>query len=416
MRFLNTSTYEITTDDDPQFRNDPRYAILSHRWVGQEITLQTLRPADLLDLNLNTPQLNKIRGACSIARQETPPIKWLWDDTCCIDKTNSVEEARSINSMFKWYRNATVCYAYLHDVTRSAPGTQMFKSQDPRRKQNDLESEWFERGWTLQELLSPRHLNFFDRGWNFMGSKKDLAGILQRVTGIDARYLTGERRIQEASIATKMSWMAGRITKEIEDIAYSMLGLLGIAMMPLYGEGTKAFMRLQKTLIESSPDESIFAWTTPAEGLACFQEFGQTPKFSPQNWGMLAPSPDCFKQSGDIVVFPDRVVPRLNGGYRWVQQGVQFDMGVAANTEASNFFGQPRSNINLPLNCWRVGPDGKVYTIVIDLVQANHTYVREKCNVLGHKKNAKPSTNRVMGVDQMLTRALTVTQPDLDSF
>lgn len=240
MRFLNTLTYEIISDDDPEFRADPSYATLSHRWVGPEITFQTLRPADLMNRSLETPQLNKIRGACAKARQQTPPLKWLWNDTCCIKKTNAVEEARSINSMFEWYSNATICYAYLHDVVGSAPGWQMFKSQDAKRKHHDLESEWFERRWTLQELLSPRNLDFYDREWTLMGSKTSLAIILQRVTGIDKRYLTGESKIQEASVATRMSWMAGRTTKEIEDIAYSMLGIFGITMTPQYGEGHKA--------------------------------------------------------------------------------------------------------------------------------------------------------------------------------
>jgi len=114
----------------------------------------------------------------------------------------------------------------------------MSKSQDARRKQHDLESEWFERGWTLQELLSPRNLECYGRDWRVMGTKKELASVLQRVAGIDK---TGESKIQEANVATRMSWMAGRTTKKIEDIAYS---IFCIFMTPQYGEGKNAFMRL----------------------------------------------------------------------------------------------------------------------------------------------------------------------------
>lgn len=418
MRCLNTSTYELTNDDDPEFRADPRYAILSHRWVGPEISFQTLRPGDLIDRRLQTPQLNKIRGACAKARQEKPPLKWLWDDTCCIDKTNAVEESRSINSMFEWYSSAVVCYTYLHDVVWSGPSVtpsvQMFKRQDEAGMQSDLESEWFERGWTLQELLAPRHLEFYDREWRFMGTKKHLASILQAVTGINGKYLTGENPIQTASIANRMSWMAGRNTKEVEDIAYSMLGILGITMTPQYGEGKNAFMRLQKTLMETSPDESIFAWALPTEGLVCFRKFGcKPPEWSPQTWGILAPSPDCFKMSSDVIVIQEKIVPRLKGGYRWTQQGVQFEMSIKPGTEATNMFGLPRGNFNLPLNCWTNDSSGTLTTIVLRLIKTNNGYLRELGKVLDKKKNAKPSTNQVLGIDQVLTRPLIIMQPNL---
>lgn len=413
MRFLNTVTFEIISDDDLDYRADPRYAILSHRWVGAEITFQTLRPADLMDLSLDTPQLNKIRGACARATQETPALKWLWDDTCCIDKTNAVEEARSINSMFAWYANATVCYAYLHDVVWSTPGLQMFKSQDPKRKQHGLESEWFDRGWTLQELLAPRVVEFYDRDWKPMGTKNDLASVLQGVTGIGKKFLTGESKIHQASVATRMSWMAGRTTKEMEDIAYSMIGIFGITMTPQHGEGMKSFIRLQKTIMESSADESIFAWTTPANGLTCFRRFDRTPEFSPQAWGMLAPSPDCFKNSGDVIVIPEKIITRLNGGYRWSQRGVHFDLAGMPVSETKNVLGITRSEISLALNCWRYDRNGTLLTIVLELGKTNNGWCRKQCHILGQKRNAKPSTNRLIGIDQLIIKPVIMVQPEL---
>ncbi|KAI4282435.1 MAG: hypothetical protein L6R38_002937 [Xanthoria sp. 2 TBL-2021] len=316
--------------------------------------------------------------------------------------------------MFEWYFRATVCYGYLYDVDWIATSRQISKSTDPKRP--DQDSAWFERGWTLQELLAPRYMEFYDRGWNFMGTKQDLADLLQAKTGIAKQYLTGASNFKAASVATKMSWMAGRTTTEIEDIAYSMLGLLNINMEIHYGEGVKAFMRLQRTLMESSTDESIFAWTIPTKGLTCYRGLGQAPKFSPTNWGLLAPSPDCFSKYNDLVVLPDLYVPRLSGGYRWTQQGVQFQMPMKSGTEVTNLFGVARKEVTLALNCWRYGTDGKPYNISIELLRNGSVYRRVKCDDLGRKKGSKPKTNRVLGFDQVITRPLTITQPELDPF
>ena len=48
--------------------------------------------------------------------------EWLWIDTVCIDKKSSSELSEAINSMFRWYGNADVCYAYLRDVPASLKG------------------------------------------------------------------------------------------------------------------------------------------------------------------------------------------------------------------------------------------------------------------------------------------------------
>jgi hypothetical protein len=77
--------------------------------------------------------------------------------------------------------------------------------------------------------------------------------------------------------------------------------------------------------MESSRDESIFAWTVLANnGLACYRKLDHTPEFALQAWGMLAPSPDCFKDPSDVVVIQDKIAPRLDGGYRWTRQGRAF--------------------------------------------------------------------------------------------
>ena len=401
MRLLNTSTYELRDCGEAV----PEYAILSHRWQSPEISFQTLNPAELRDSSRKTPQLDKIRNACAKACKRSPPLQWLWIDTCCIDKKNAVEETQSINSMFAWYYRATVCYAYLFDVDESAPPQQTFPK-----------SVWFTRGWTLQELLAPRNMEFYGCNWKLMGTKQSLADVLAlpSVTRIDKRYLTGQASFKTASVATRMGWMAGRTTSVVEDIAYSMLGILNLNMAVQYGEGAKAFIRLQRTLMETSTDESIFAWTIPQNGLECYRSLGQTPQWSPKTWGLLAPSPDCFRKYNDLVVLEDKVVPRLAGGYSMTQQGVQFHMPVKPGTEAVNLMGLQRSEIALTLNCWRYDDGGKLVTIQLQLVKNGAVYSRAKCDKLEGKKGAKIGTNKAMGVDQVLTRPLTVAQPVFD--
>jgi len=193
-------------------------------------------------------------------------------DTCCIKKESSTDLSEAINSMFQWYRDAEHCYVYLHDVQQKA-----WQDMLPR-------SVWFTRGWTLQELLAPRKVLFYDQDWQFLGDKCSLVADLSRITGIDQAALeTGN--LCSYSIAQKMSWAARRITTRIEDGAYCLLGLFDINMPPMYGEGKKAFLRLQEEIIKNSDDHSIFAWS-----------MGNT-RFS----GLLAPEPTCFAGSGQAT-------------------------------------------------------------------------------------------------------------------
>ncbi|MCJ1422053.1 hypothetical protein MMC32_008422 [Xylographa parallela] len=415
---LNTSSYERRREASS------KYAILSHRWtshprIGDEIDFQSLNPGALRGHNTGLSHhasdesdedrarcpLCKIKGACAKAKGQS--IDWLWVDTCCIDKMNAVEYTRAINSMFEYYRAATVCYGYLYDVAwlSNTPKELRFASKDPER--SGMASEWFERGWTLQELLAPHNMEFYDRKWTFMGAKKDLTEHLSHVTRIDKRYLLDSREIKKASLATRLSWMAGRTTGYVEDIAYSMLGILDVNMPAQYGEGAKAFMRLQRMLMESSTDDSIFAWTIPKEGLKCYRVLGKLELWNPSSWGLLAPSPDCFRESRDLVI-ADQVIPRP---YSWTANGVQLLVAQKSGTEATNWLGLPRKEVNLALNCGR-HVNGKPHHVVIHLVKRNGDYVRVQCHDLDPTKNAKPSSNSVLGFDQLLRRGLTVTQPE----
>jgi hypothetical protein len=324
MRVIDTSTYQISSGEQTAFRTEG-YAILSHRWVGVETTYEQISQqstvTELRKSNSLSPQLQKIRGACRIARQLG--LRWIWIDSCCINKANSVEETESINSMFRWYRDATVCITYLSDVKvnlheADKSSAAIFNSTHAENSP----SVWFQRGWTLQELLAPRIMKFYDARWQYMGTKSELARPLQLITGIKESYLTGEENFREASVAAKMSWMAGRETSRIEDIAYSMLGIFNVHMNPQYGEGMRAFRRLQQELLASTTDESIFAWKKPLDGPAAHIKASGKVAFAEDEWGLLAASPEWFRYSGNVTVAAANDLDRPLGGYSITGQGV----------------------------------------------------------------------------------------------
>ena len=178
------------------------------------------------------------------------------------------------------------------------------------------------------------------------------------------------------------------------------------------------FMRLQRTLIDNSTDESIFAWSTPPAGLSCYRSLGHIPIFESKEWGLIVPSPDCFLGSKDIVILPNLYVPRLGGGYQWGQQGVTFQMPIATNTELKNFWGVVRRKTTMSLNCWRYDDDGVVCAVVLELVKMGKEFIfkRVKCDVLRKEKGAKPANNRSGGADQILTVPMTIPQPEFDPF
>ncbi|KAI5992330.1 hypothetical protein EDC04DRAFT_3148397 [Pisolithus marmoratus] len=186
-------------------------------------------------------------------------LDWLWVDTCCIDKQSSAELSEAINSMYVWYANSDHCYAFLHDTdARTIP---------TKRNDKDLHHggwpKWFSRGWTLQELVAPDNVHFFNRNWEYIGNKQGDADTLELITGISVEVLRkGLRQSDDThpSVAQIMSWTANRRTTKDEDQAYSLLGLLGVHMPMLYGEGKNAFLRLQLEVIRMINDQSIFAW------------------------------------------------------------------------------------------------------------------------------------------------------------
>lgn len=177
--------------------------------------------------------------------------------------------------MFKWYKQAEVCYAFLCDVLSSLDNHAFAIAL--------CKSRWFSRGWTLQELIAPACVVFFDNNWKELGTKSSLRVLICKITSIQVEVLLG-LNVKRFSIAQRMSWASSRTTTRDEDIAYCLMGIFQVNMPLLYGEGGNAFIRLQEEIIKKSDDHSIFAW--------------QNRLFSS---GMLASSPKSFRTSTDIV-------------------------------------------------------------------------------------------------------------------
>lgn len=248
----------------------PDYAILSHTWNNSEISLSELSK---LVAGHGPPMDSKVTKCCELAARKG--WNYVWIDTCCIDKTSSAELSEAINSMFRWYQSAKVCYAYLIDVDISKLDWKL----------QFCNSRWFKRGWTLQELLAPRNVEFYDCEWRKIGSKETLYYEISSATGIELLHLDIHR---DASTAQKMSWASERETTRPEDMSYCLLGLFDINMTPIYGEGPNAFVRLQQKIAKKIDDESLFAWNDP------------NPDPRHKFTGMFAKSPKAFAKSGDI--------------------------------------------------------------------------------------------------------------------
>lgn len=238
------------------------YAILSHTWGKDEVSfadfkaLESAAENETIQIRLargghvdikETEGYRKISGAAQLAKGAG--LQYVWVDTCCIDKTSSAELSESINSMFRWYQNASVCFAYLSDVI----GVDLHSPDSTFRR-----SRWFTRGWTLQELIAPRGVKFFDKEWGYIDSKQyttSFCALLANITGISEQVLVGTALLTDVSVANKMRWAAMRQTTRLEDTAYCLLGLFNVNMPLLYGEGVRAFVRLQEQIMRETDDQ-----------------------------------------------------------------------------------------------------------------------------------------------------------------
>ncbi|OAA63620.1 Heterokaryon incompatibility [Niveomyces insectorum RCEF 264] len=323
MRLLHTATLRLRSFPSSESAALPSYAALSHTW-GKEA--DEVHFHDIRDESRPLPEhkagFQKLRGGCRQAQLDG--YDFIWIDTCCIDKTSSAELSEAINSMFAWYRQADTCYAYLEDVVKADANQPLHRSR------------WFTRGWTLQELIAPPDVVFYDSAWKKLGQRNHMASqaLLTEITGISGTVLNrtsleacsaaagqhahhrlrggrcvapgchGEpdalgRILGDYSAAQKMSWLSRRTTTRVEDLAYCLLGLFDVNMPLLYGEGGKAFVRLQEEIIKKSDDQSILAHgillpRRPADQASASNLRTGSPH-------LLAASPSAFATAADII-------------------------------------------------------------------------------------------------------------------
>ncbi|MCJ1404962.1 hypothetical protein MMC11_008188 [Xylographa trunciseda] len=170
--------------------------------------------------------------------------KYFWVDTCCINKNSSAEVQEAITAMFRWYRNAGKCYAYLSDVFVTKEDVEL-PGLSPPWEGAFRRSKWFTRGWTPQELLAPATIEFYSAEGILLGDKKSLKHIINEVTGIPLQALQGDD-FSRFSVSQRLSWAKDRQTTRVEDQAYCLLGILQIYMPLIYGEDEHAMVRLQQ--------------------------------------------------------------------------------------------------------------------------------------------------------------------------
>lgn len=249
MRLLNVRTLKFS-----EYSEDvPKYAIASHRWkAGTEATIKDVRNKR----NTDKDGYVKLEGFAKYVRENIYHVEWLWIDTCCVNQDSSQEVTEAVNSMFRWYSNAEVCLAYLADVSNA---------EDEREFRG---SEWFRRGWTLQELLAPQMVVFLSASWDLLGHRGGdgwtrsgnqiacgcaLEPTISMITGVPEGVLYNYSRSMSFSTDERLSWISGRKTMKEEDMSYSLLGIFNVTMPVIYGEGAKkARERLMKEIWKAS--------------------------------------------------------------------------------------------------------------------------------------------------------------------
>lgn len=352
MRLIDTSTLKLCEVPEPQ--QNP-YAILSHTWGDDEVTYEDFSN---LEQARSKSSHNKIVKTCRLAVSQG--LRYAWIDTCCIDKSSSAELTEAINSMFRWYKEAEICYAHIFDLAQRKEGSALDWLKDDPTSQY----RWFTRGWTLQELVAAEKINFYDEAWEYRGDKTILIRQLHLATGIDQQVLADSNILPEIPVARKMSWAARRQTTRTEDMAYCLLGLFDISMAMIYGEGERAFIRLQEEIARETNDLSLFAWKS--EGVQDAEGFR----------GMFAKWPAEFADCQDFVRWNDFLAPRPE--FVITNHGVRLDTSLGL-TDKKQFV--------LDLGCCGDPVQGE--RLGIYLHQTGSRFVRQHPNTLYYTKDSR---------------------------
>lgn len=325
MRLINTATLRLH-----EFIGcPPPYAILSHVTDGDQTLLNDLAQ---VEKDTSKESLKVIQRACEKALAEGS--EWLWNYAACVDKRSSAAQSEAINSLAQIHRDCEYILIYLEDLECKLIG-------DESIAERLAESRWFKNIWAIPQIIFPRAAYFYSSEWNQIGTKKSLLAHLSAFIGIDQPVLEDSDCLEDYSIARRMSWASDKTALPVEDSAYALLGLFDVSMPIIYGEGPKAFLRLQEEIMRDTDDFSLITWDS-RDG----QEYN----------GLFACSPACFRRFRNGPTTPHR----MNGEAQIHCTGITIEASFLVT----------QSGLVLPLE----GQDG--LTCCLPLFQWNGRFVR----------------------------------------
>ncbi|KIK21204.1 hypothetical protein PISMIDRAFT_104433, partial [Pisolithus microcarpus 441] len=231
-----------------------RYAMLSH--VSQE-NEPSFRDVNIVGSARNlpdTPPSEGLRNFCKEARRLGH--NWAWSYTCCVDKTTSSIHNLSLTCMYKWYADSAATLVFLDDVAH------------PSKPGDLVKSLWMTQAWTLQELLAPKVILFYDSEWKpYLGDTganhkkspeiiQELADAIKIPHGTITTFTPDGLAIRE-----KLRLASTRNARYVEDVAYSLIGIFKSDIRPHYGEGADALGHLLEEIVARFGDVTVLAWS-----------------------------------------------------------------------------------------------------------------------------------------------------------
>lgn len=316
---INTSTFRLREFT----RSTPPYATFSHVTDEDkalfEVFTQTERDSCKDSIKI-------IERACDQARNGG--FEWLWSHAACVDRRSSAALSEAINSLARIYRDCQSSLIYLEDLDCKPAGYQTIG-------ESLAGCRWTKNIWAIPQIIFPREVHFFSSDWTHIGTKRSLLRDLSSITGIDEPVLEDSDYLENYSIARRISWASKMTAPRTEDFAYALFGLFDISMPVTYGEGRKAFLKLQEEITKDTDDFSFVAWDS----------------FGVQEYhGLFAYSPACFSRFQQGPATP----LRLNGEAQIHCAGITIQTSFL-KTETGLFLpleGQDGSMCCIPLSSW----------------------------------------------------------------
>lgn len=325
MWLINTSTLELHEFS----RSTPSYATFSYVTDENEASFEDLAQAQK---DRCKDSIKIIERACDQAR--IAGYEWLWNHAACVDKRSCAAQSEAINSLPRIYRDCEHSIVYLEDLYHD-------QFEDEQIGERLAACRWIKNIWAIPQIVFPREVYFYSSDWSQIGTKRSLLPHLSSIIGIDQPALEHWGCLEDYSIARRMSWASEMTAFRTEDLAYALLGLFDVGMPIIYGEGGKAFLKLQEEIIRDTDDFSLLAWDN-FDGQECN--------------GLFAYSPACFRRFRNGPTTP----LRING---------EAQIHCAGITIQTSFL-KTRAGLFLPME----GQDGS--TCCIPLCQWDGRFVR----------------------------------------